>query len=203
MTQKGKLLGYARVSTDGQDLSSQIDQLRRAGCCTMYTEHASGASTKNLIELGKCIAAASSGDTIVVTELSRFGRSLKDLLLLLDLLIERGIQIKSLKENLDTSNPIGRLMFQMLGSFSEFERNIISDRTKRALKFKKSQGIVPGFPKKFTDEQEIEFYREYKTTGATLKDLAKKYEVSITSMFNYIKRAENNLLAAKYVKCKA
>lgn len=193
MTNHNKLLGYARVSTDGQDLGSQIDQLQRAGCDTIYTEHASGASAKNLVELGKCIASAAKGDTIVVTELSRFGRSLKDLLLLLDSLSEQGIEIKSLKENLDTTSPLGRLMFQMLGSFSEFERNIISDRTKRALKFKKANGIIPGPKPKFTKEQDLAIYLEYKNTNTTFKELGKKYNVVPSIIFRSVQRAQEYL----------
>lgn len=193
MTKHGRLLGYARVSKDGQNLDAQVAELKRAGCTKIYTEHASGAATKNLIELNKCIEETKPKDVIVVCELSRFGRSLKDLLALLETLKTKEVGIKSLKEHLDTNTPMGYFIFQMLGGFSEFERNMISERTKRALQHKKKLGVRLGRPQSFNDEEDAQIHHEYSYEDVTYKELAKRYNVSIFAIYSAIRRAEEKL----------
>lgn len=198
MTKHGRLLGYARVSTDGQNLDAQVDELKRAGCTQIYTEHASGAAIKNLTELNKCIEESKPTDVIVVTELSRFGRSLKDLLTLLETLKAKEVGIRSLKEHLDTNTPMGYFIFQMLGGFSEFERNMISDRTKQALRHKKKSGVTLGKRPAFDEKEALKLWEEYYYTGISYRELAERHKVSISAVRNAVQKIEMAL--PKYQK---
>ena len=124
--------GYARVSTDDQDLTSQIDALRAAGCDPIYTEHASGA-TMERPQWIECSRGLGKGDTLVVVRIDRLGRSLPDLVNLLDDLGQRGIRLQSLSEGIDTTSTMGKLFFQLCATFAEYERSLIRERTRAGL----------------------------------------------------------------------
>jgi len=127
------LIGYARVSTESQTLDPQLDKLKAAGCEKIFTDVASGAKSdrKGLIE---AIDYARKGDTLTVVKLDRFGRSLKDLIERIIELGAKGIEFKSLTESIDTTTSAGKLMFNIMGSMAEFERDLIRDRTRAAVK---------------------------------------------------------------------
>ncbi len=120
--------GYARVSTDDQNLDLQLAALKRAGCRKIFTDTASGATTKRP-ELTQCLQALKAGDTLIVWKLDRLGRSLRDLIALLDDLKARSVAFRSLTEAIDTETATGRAMWQMVGILAELERSLIAERT--------------------------------------------------------------------------
>src|SRR3954452_16228817 len=122
-------LGYARVSTNGQDLAGQVAELRAKGCAKVYREKVSGAKTDRP-ELAKLLRALEPGDVLIVTRLDRLARSTRDLLNVLDVVAKREAGFRSLKDAwADTTTPHGRLMLTVLGGLAEFERELIRART--------------------------------------------------------------------------
>ncbi|MFA1570860.1 recombinase family protein [Vibrio tasmaniensis 1F-187] len=142
-------IGYARVSTDDQNEDSQIDSLESAGCERIYIEKCSGKS-KQRPELERMIDALREGDIVVVQRLDRLGRSLKDLIELLDGFKEQGIKFISLNESIDTTTAVGELAFHMIGAIAQFERRLISERTKAGLKAARARGRKGGRKAKLT-----------------------------------------------------
>ncbi|MDB2330948.1 recombinase family protein [Alteromonas sp.] len=136
-------IGYARVSTDDQSRNAQLDALHRAGCERIYEESVSG-KTKERPELTSMINALRSGDIVVVQRLDRLGRSLKDLIDLLDSFKRHSVQFLSLNENIDTTTAIGELAFHIIGSIAQFERRLISERTKAGLDAARARGRKGG-----------------------------------------------------------
>src|SRR5256885_6166853 len=121
--------GYARVSTNGQDLAAQVAELMAAGAAKVFKEKVSGAKTDRA-ELAKLIRRLEPGDVLVVTRLDRLARSTRDLLNVIDAVSTRGAGFKSLKDTwADTTTPHGRLMLTVLGGLAEFERELIRART--------------------------------------------------------------------------
>src|SRR5208283_5661295 len=123
------LIGYARISTDSQDHALQLYALRAAGCDKVFVETASGTRTDRP-ELAKLMEVAREGDTVVCWRLDRIGRSLRHLIEMAERLQQRGIAFRSLTENIDTSTPSGRFLFNILGALSSMEREIIVERTR-------------------------------------------------------------------------
>lgn len=139
-------IGYARVSTEDQDLGRQVQALQLAGCVSIFEEKISGGK-HDRPELSKLLADIQPGDTLVVQKLDRLGRSLEHLLQIISDLKRRKIEFKSLSDAIDTNTASGKMMFQILGTIAEFERSMISERVKHSLAFKRSQGIILGRPK--------------------------------------------------------
>ena len=141
------IIGYARVSTDGQTLDSQIQHLKNAGCEKLFAETASGAKAGRR-ELRRCIAALKAGDVLVVVRLDRLARSTRDLLNVLNVLAEvseRGAAFRSLSDGwADTTTPHGRLMLTVLGGLAEFERELIKTRTGEGRERAKAKGVKFG-----------------------------------------------------------
>ncbi len=136
-------IGYARVSTEDQLQDAQLDALNSAGCERVYRESYSGKS-KSRPELERMIDALREGDIVVVQRLDRLGRSLKDLIELLDGFKQQGVQFISLNENIDTTTAVGELAFHMIGSIAQFERRLISERTKAGLDAARARGRKGG-----------------------------------------------------------
>jgi DNA invertase Pin-like site-specific DNA recombinase len=135
------LVGCARVSTEDQLLSLQIDALLRAGVDRgyIYEEQVSGVSTKRP-QLDNAIKALRPGDVLVCWRLDRLGRSVPELIRIMDDLQKRGIGFRSLSESIDTTTAAGKMVFHMLAAFAEFERNLISERTKAGMKAARARG---------------------------------------------------------------
>lgn len=146
------IIGYSRVSTNDQSLDSQIDKLKEYGCEKIFTDIVSGAKAERK-GLGDMLNYARDGDTIVVFRLDRLGRSLKDLIEIMNRFQDKGIHFKSLSENIDTSTPTGKLIFHITGAFAEFERNIIRERTKAGLESARARGKNGGRPSKITSDK--------------------------------------------------
>ena len=115
------LIGYARVSTDDQNASLQVDALKKAGCLKVFTDHASGSKASRP-ELDRMLDQLRPGDVVVVWRLDRLGRSLKNLIALVEDLADRGVGFRSLSESIDTTTANGRLFFSIMGALAEFER---------------------------------------------------------------------------------
>jgi len=148
----GVLWGYARVSTDEQDLALQIEALARAGVEreNIFTDKRSGKDLKRggLLDM---LELARRGDVIVVWRFDRLSRSLRDLLQVFDGLSARGVHLRSLHEQLDTTTPMGKLMFQLAGMLAEFERNIIAARTSAGMQTARANGRRFGPQRKLTE----------------------------------------------------
>ena len=140
-------IGYARVSTSGQNLDGQCDSLRQAGCERIYSEKISGAKAQRP-ELERMLDTLREGDTVVITELTRLGRSVKELFAIIERVHEAGASIKSLRETwLDTTTPQGNLLFTIFAGLSQFERDLIRQRTKNGLEAARARRRKGGRPK--------------------------------------------------------
>src|SRR5271169_6374214 len=147
---EGMKYGYARVSTDDQTPALQLAALKSAGCKTVFKDDGiSGATTKRPALL-RCLKKLESGDTLIVWKLDRLGRSLRDLITMLDDLKKRQVKFKSLTEAIDTETPTGRAMWQMIGVLAERERSLISERPRAVVKAAKGRGVKVGRKPKLT-----------------------------------------------------
>ncbi len=140
------LIGYARVSTDEQSVDLQIDALQRAGCEPIFRDTGFSGVLRSRPALDDAIACLGPGDTLVTWRLDRLGRSLSHLISLVNDLEKRGIAFKSLSEAIDTSTAGGRLQFHMMGALAEFERALISERTKAGMAAARLRGVQLGRP---------------------------------------------------------
>ncbi len=143
------LIGYARCSTEDQRLDLQKDALAKAGVDGnhVYEEYVSGVKTRRP-ELQACLRALREGDTLVVWRLDRLGRSLRELIEILDRLARAGIGFRSLNESIDTTNAVGRMIFHVLAAIAQFERDLVSERTIAGLKAARARGHRGGRPPK-------------------------------------------------------
>lgn len=169
-------IGYVRVSTNDQDETGQIAMLRAAGCQRIYVDHASG---KDLLrpEWAACRQSLQSGDSLVVVRLDRLGRSLIDLIQTIDALGELGIEFRSLTESLDTSTPAGRMMFQIVGAFGEYEHSLIRERTREGLVAAQLRGARIGRPPALSQEQTATV-KQLRDDGRTIASIARIFGVS-------------------------
>jgi DNA invertase Pin-like site-specific DNA recombinase len=173
---KNRRLGYARVSTYGQTLETQLAQLRKEGCAKIYREKASGAqpTRRELLRLLKVLAP---GDVVTVTRIDRLARSTFDLFAIVKQIVDAGGQFQSLAEPwADTATSTGRLMIAVLGGLADVERDLIRTRTAEGRARAKAHGQHMGRPPKLTPQQQVEARRR-RAEGATLKELAKSYNV--------------------------
>lgn len=181
-------VGYARVSTADQNLESQVDALRRVGCDYIYEEKKSGVADRG--ELEKALGYLREGDTLVVTKLDRLGRSLKKLLELIEAFKERGVHFQSLDDGIDTSTSVGNFFFQVIGAFSELERNLIVERTHKGLKAARSRGRLGGRPKVHKEDKKDIAYREVMESRKSIKEIAESLGMSRMTIYRYIKCKE-------------
>ncbi|HME26604.1 MAG TPA: recombinase family protein [Acetobacteraceae bacterium] len=173
---KNRRLGYARVSTYGQTLDAQLAQLRKDGCARIYREKASGAQPTRR-ELLRLLKALAPGDVVTVTRIDRLARSTFDLFAIVKQIVDAGGQFRSLAEPwADTGTSTGRLMIAVLGGLADVERDLIRTRTAEGRSRAKARGQHMGRPPKLTQQQQKEARRR-RAEGATLKELAKSYNV--------------------------
>src|ERR1700676_3012074 len=144
-TLPGRLVGYARVSTEEQGTDPQLDELRAAGCETVLEEHASGAD-RSRPRLARLLREIQPGETLVVVRLDRLARSVGHLLAVIEQLEAKGAHFRSLHDPIDTSTPQGMFSLQVLGAVAQLERALIAERTKAGLKAAKSRGRIGGNP---------------------------------------------------------
>ena len=171
------IIGYARVSTDGQSLQSQTEALHLAGCGRVYSEKQSGAYTDRP-QRAKAIQALGNGDTLIVVKLDRLARSTRDLLNTLDAIGKAGATFRSLADQwADTTTPHGRLMLTVLGGLAEFERHLILSRTAEGRTRAQANGVRFGRKPSLTPYQRAEALRR-RAAGETLVEIARSFNVS-------------------------
>ena len=173
---KTRRLGYVRVSTYGQTLDAQLEQLKADGCAKIYREKASGAQADRR-ELLRMLKAGAVGDVVTVARIDRLARSTFDLLAIVKQIVDAGGQFRSLAEPWsDISTSTGRLMVAVLGGLADVERDLIRTRTAEGRSRAKARGPHMGRPPKLTPQQQAEA-RKRRAEGATLKELARSYNV--------------------------
>lgn len=177
-------IGYARVSTQDQNLDWQLDALKAEGCERVYTEKVSGKKAER-VELNRMLDTLREGDIVIVCELTRLGRSTKDLLSLIERIRNSKADLRSLKEGwLDTTTPQGRFMYTITAGLCEFERELTIQRTKDGLAAARARGRQGGRPKK--DANAIkEAMALYDSKQFSVAEIAKKTGVSRTTLYEY------------------
>lgn len=175
------LLGYARVSTNEQDPQLQLDALEQVGVDRIYTDHSSGAATARP-QLDDMLRNARRGDTIVIWRLDRLGRSTKHLLELTADLDARGIGLRSLNEQIDTTTANGRLIFTLLAAISEFERQLLSERTSAGLQAARKRGRFGGRPRALTPQAE-QAVIDLRDKGESVTQIAATLRVSRATVY--------------------
>jgi DNA invertase Pin-like site-specific DNA recombinase len=146
-------IGYARVSTDEQNLGLQRDALTAAGCEVLFEDQGISGTAKSRPGLDQALAALKAGDVLVVWKLDRLGRSLGHLIQVITELGGQGVGFRSLSESIDTETAGGRLVFHMMGALAEFERSLIAERTRAGMKAAKARGYPIGRRKALTPAQ--------------------------------------------------
>ena len=187
------LIGYARVSTLDQDTALQTDALRAAGCERIFEEKASGAK-EDRPELTRALDMMRKGDVLVVWKLDRLARSLKQLVLVLDDLSQRGIGFRCLAPAIDTTTPEGRLLYSITGAFAEFERAIIQQRTKAGLKAALARGRKGGRPKALSAEDVIAARAMLRDATISVAAVAERFNVSRPTIYKHIPEARKRAL---------
>jgi DNA invertase Pin-like site-specific DNA recombinase len=181
-------IGYARASTDEQSQSSQIDALEAAGCERIFREKCSGQSRQRpeLERMGDTLRA---GDIIIVQRLDRLGRSLKDLIELLDGFKAKRVKFISLNENIDTTTAVGELAFHMIGSIAQFERRLISERTKAGLAAARARGRKGGRKQKLTAGDIKKAHAMLLDPDMTKAEVARHFSVSRPTLNKALEQA--------------
>jgi DNA invertase Pin-like site-specific DNA recombinase len=175
------VIGYARVSTDGQSLQSQTEALQATGCKRVFAEKQSGARSDRP-QLAKAIAALAEGDCLVVCKLDRLARSTRDLLNTLDAIAKAGATFKSLGDAwADTTTPAGKLMLTVLGGLAEYERHLILSRTSEGRARARASGVRFGRKPTLTAFQRDEAIRR-RNEGETLVSISRSFNVSHTTI---------------------
>lgn len=174
-------VGYARVSTTDQNPALQLDALRKAGCRRVFTDEASGA-TAIRPQLEKALAALKPGDVLTVWKLDRLGRSLSHLIQLTNDLAARGIGFRSLSEAVDTTSAQGKLLLHLLGALAEFERSLITERTRAGLAAAKRRGVRVGRKPKLTGRR-LDQARKMVACGQPVAEVAEFAQVSRATLY--------------------
>ncbi len=185
----GRLLGYARVSTDDQDLSLQIDALEKHGIAKslVFMDKLSGARSDRP-GLAKCLDALQSGDVLVVWRLDRLGRSMRHLITLVEDLRGRGVGFRSLNEGaIDTTNASGELIFNIFSALAQFERRLIQERTKAGIAAARARGRKGGRPPMKANEPKVVLAKKlYKDKTICLDDICATLKMSKSTLYRYV-----------------
>lgn len=183
-------IGYARVSTQDQNLDRQLDNLRAAGCERIFNEKMTGTKSDRP-ELKTMMLTLRSGDILVIDSFSRLSRSTKDLLDLVEKLTDMNVHLVSLKENLDTTTATGKLMLTMLSALSQFERDLISERTVDGLKAARARGRCGGRPVVGTDKDRKQALAMYHANAMSNREIAERFGVSQSTLSRWIRSEKN------------
>ena len=178
------LIGYARVSTQDQNLDLQLEALTKAGCKKLFSDKTSG-NRADRSGLTKALEMLRKGDTLVVWKLDRLGRSVKNLVDLVGELHKQGAQFKSLNDAIDTSTPSGRFFFHVMASLAEMERELTVERTRAGLEAARQLGRKGGRKRRMTDSK-IESAKRLLADGVPPRDVAKNLGVSVPTLYRWI-----------------
>lgn len=185
------IIGYARVSTTGQNLDGQTDLLTQSGCERIYSEKISGVK-KERPQLDRMMDSLRSGDTVIITELTRLGRSVKELLSIIERIHEAGASIKSLRDTwLDTTTPQGNLLLTIFAGLSQFERDLTRQRTRQGLEAARARGRKGGRPK--SDESKVSTaLKMYDSKLHTIADITDATGISRATLYRAIEERKGN-----------
>ena len=179
-----KIYGYARVSTSEQILDRQLDMLNKYGVDKIYSEKMTGTKRERP-ELQKMLDLLSDGDTVVIESLSRLGRSTKNLIELMEMFNEKGVNLVSLKESIDTTTPTGKLLFTLISAISQFERDCLTERTKEGLASARARGRKGGRPP--VDDSAIgKAMRLYDSKEYTVSEITELTGISRSTLYRHI-----------------
>ena len=187
---KSTLIGYARVSTTGQDLDLQLDALRKAGCGKkdVFTDKTSGAKSARP-GLGQCLRKLKTGDTLLVWRLDRLGRSMRHLLDLVEDLRQRGVGFKSLCESIDTTTPSGKLVFHIFTALAEFERVLIQERTIAGLSAARARGRLGGRKPISANDPRVRMVKKmHADQNMPIVDICRTLRISRATLYRYLGR---------------
>lgn len=184
------MIGYARVSTQDQNLDLQTEALIRAGCEKIYEDKISGVRAERP-GLTRALEMLREGDTLVVWKLDRLGRSVKQLVDMVGELHKQGIQFKSLTDAIDTGTPAGRFFFHVMASLAEMERELIIERTRAGLDAAKQLGRKGGRKPKMTSSK-IESAKKLLASGIPPRDVAKDLGVSIPTLYRWLPASKHS-----------
>ncbi len=179
------LVGYARVSTQDQDMSLQRDALEEAGCERIFVEQASGAQRERP-QYQAALDFMREGDTLVVWKLDRLARSLKQLIETVEHLREHGVGLRSLTEAIDTGTSGGRLVFHVFGALAEFERSMLRERTQAGLRAAKARGRVGGRPPALSEDDLTAARALLRDPEITVPEAAKRLGVSPSTLYRHL-----------------
>jgi DNA invertase Pin-like site-specific DNA recombinase len=178
------LIGYARVSTQDQNLALQLEALKKAGCEETFQDSVSG-SRSDRPGLNKALGILRKDDTLIVWKLDRLGRSVKHLVNLVEKLHQKGVQFKSLTDSIDTGTPSGRFFFHVMASLAEMERELTIERTRAGLETARKLGRKGGRRRKMTDSK-IKSAKKLLLSGVPPVDIAKNLGVSVPTLYRWI-----------------
>ena len=183
----GRIVGYARVSTDEQTLRMQIDDLEAAGCAEVFTDVASGARSDRK-GLDAALAAVADGDTLMVWRLDRMGRSLPHLVDVVSELAERGVQFRSLNDGaIDTTTASGELVFHVFAALAQFERNLIRERTRAGLEAARARGRKGGRkPMRPDDPKVVAAKRMHEDKTLPITQICASLHISRSTFYRYL-----------------
>lgn len=184
------LIGYARVSTDDQNLDLQTDALTQAGCDRIFEDRQSGAKADRP-GLRETLEFARPGDTVTVWRLDRLSRSLKDLIEMVSMLEERGVGLRSLHESIDTTSSAGKLIFHVFGALAEFERNLVRERTQAGLVAARARGRRGGRPKLLDPKKRALAVKLYDEKKHTVKEICTMMGISKPTLYKYIEASRS------------
>ena len=190
------LIGYARVSSNEQDTTAQVSALKTAGCERIFREKATGGRW-NRPELQRLLDHLRKGDVLVVWKLDRLSRSLRDVLTIMERIQEAKAGFRSLTEAIDTTTPAGRMMMQMIGSFAEFERAMLRERTRAGLESARAEGRIGGRRPKLLPPQQTEVLKMVTTGKKTAADAARLFNVHPATISRLLARAGGEVAVGK------
>lgn len=180
------ILGYARVSTGDQSLDRQLDELKAAGAEMVYSEVGSGKKGANRPQWEELQRSLRSGDTLMVTELSRLGRSTSQLSALADDLTERGVALRILNLGIDTGTPSGRLVYQIIAAVAEMERELLIERTNSGLAASRARGRKGGRKREFSPAAVRRAQDRYDKGDLSVTEIARLAGVSRQTLYRYL-----------------
>lgn len=191
------MIGYARCSTDKQDLAAQMGILAGMGIAPdrIYTDHGYTGTNRMRPGLDQALAAVREGDTLVVPKLDRLARSVPDARAIADALAQRGVKLQLGSSIHDPSDPMGKMFFNILATFAEFEADLIRMRTREGMAVARARGKLRGKKPKLSDRQQRELRRMYDTGDYSVSDLAELFSISRPTVYRTLNRSAGEVSA--------